>query len=149
MNWFLWIKETFSAFGLNNVNDKDLEEISEFISKPEILSVNFYLHHPDFMKFAFENDSNFKKIIKSFGGQKKITPQLFISHRIKKASNPVDYPLSFILEGSPLKNIFSSFFDKPNPEKEVGDKITELFNKIYEENKDIEIYINKLLDQLI
>ncbi|MBI5803460.1 hypothetical protein HY448_02130 [Candidatus Pacearchaeota archaeon] len=135
VDWEMWIMETLQQFHLRNVDKQLVKEIVDFVRKPEVISLSFYLSHPSFLKFFLEKDILFKEFFKKIGNEKQLSPEFFMNYFLKKGPNPADYPSSLILDASPLKNIFSHFFKDSGPDGNVGDELSQIIHRIYIENK--------------
>jgi len=137
VDWDVWTSESFKILGFYDVDAEIIKKISNLMKEPGIISLHFYVTHPDLMKFFFENDKTFKEFFKMMKGD--ISDKMLMTYLIQKGSNPSEYPLSLIMRGSPLKMFLSAALGKKtlDPEDSSGKKLMEILLRIYEENKDL------------
>jgi hypothetical protein len=105
INWELWVKEILKNLGFDEIDQDLVKEIAGIVSKPALVSTFIYFSYPAMTKYVFQMmmrtmDASTKK---------ELPVDLLMSYAVKKGSSPADYPLFYILQGSPFSNMLRSF----------------------------------------
>jgi hypothetical protein len=133
VNWESWAQDAFNILDIKD--EQFLKDFVSIISRKDIISLMFYLNHPDFIKFSFEQSEVLRSLLEN---ESNIPKDILLKFLIKKSQGFGDYPLYFLLPGT-LPNFSKLFEDKTLLGEEKYKTINELFENIYENNKDLGI----------